>query len=413
MIKSAAKRIAISNDLGGDILCFEMEAAGLMTEFPCVAIRGISDYVDSHKNDAWQPHAAATAAVCAKELLTHLEPEQVPQRMLSDSADQNPHADSRDNVLDKFLHDICETDPRNENIRIEQSKGGVLGQCYNWVFQCPELQAWQERKNARLLWLKGTPGKGKAMAMIGLVDTLTDQTNAQSRSYLSYFFCQNYIPHLNNANSILQALIWKLLWMNRGLSKYIPDEYICKKDREREIFDGPNTFAILTSMLAVMLRDPSLNTVFLLIDALDECDSGMCELLDWIIKESSEDSTRAKWLLSSRDYPEIKERLCSRSSSLCLSLEFNEAHVAKAVNYFIEHKVKQLAQMKGLSPPLQKEHRNGAEGKGRCYISLGLIGLSASPGNFTSENEKGTGRATIRDTALIRSNVTAHRRQRR
>lgn len=38
VIKSAAKRIAISNDLGGDVLCFEMEAAGLMTEFPCVAI---------------------------------------------------------------------------------------------------------------------------------------------------------------------------------------------------------------------------------------------------------------------------------------------------------------------------------------------------------------------------------------
>ena len=35
-----------------DILCFEMEAAGLMNNFPCVAIRGICDYSDSHKNDA-------------------------------------------------------------------------------------------------------------------------------------------------------------------------------------------------------------------------------------------------------------------------------------------------------------------------------------------------------------------------
>lgn len=86
MIKSAAKRIAISNDLGGDVLCFEMEAAGLMTKFPYVAIRGISDYADSHKNDAWQPYAAATAAACVKELLTHLEPEQVPRRVPSEPA---------------------------------------------------------------------------------------------------------------------------------------------------------------------------------------------------------------------------------------------------------------------------------------------------------------------------------------
>ena len=52
-----------------DILCFEMEAAGLMNEFPCVVIRGICDYSDSHKNDVWQAYAAASAASYAKELL--------------------------------------------------------------------------------------------------------------------------------------------------------------------------------------------------------------------------------------------------------------------------------------------------------------------------------------------------------
>lgn len=52
-----------------DILCFEMEAAGLSNDFPCVVIRGICDYSDSHKNDEWQGYAAATAAAYAKELL--------------------------------------------------------------------------------------------------------------------------------------------------------------------------------------------------------------------------------------------------------------------------------------------------------------------------------------------------------
>ncbi|KAH1913536.1 hypothetical protein KXV48_000615, partial [Aspergillus fumigatus] len=59
----------------GDILCFEMEAAGIMTEFPCIAIHGISDYADSHKSDIWQNYAAAAAAGCAKELLSYLNPE--------------------------------------------------------------------------------------------------------------------------------------------------------------------------------------------------------------------------------------------------------------------------------------------------------------------------------------------------
>lgn len=60
-----------------DVICFEMEAAGLMDTFPSLAIRGISDYSDSHKNDAWQPYAATVAAAYAKDLLAMISPFQV------------------------------------------------------------------------------------------------------------------------------------------------------------------------------------------------------------------------------------------------------------------------------------------------------------------------------------------------
>lgn len=40
-----------------------------MNSFPCLVIRGICDYADSHKNKRWQPYAAGTAAACTKELL--------------------------------------------------------------------------------------------------------------------------------------------------------------------------------------------------------------------------------------------------------------------------------------------------------------------------------------------------------
>ena len=52
-----------------DILCFEMEAAGLMDQLPCLVIRGICDYCDSHKSKQWQGYAAITAAAYAKGLL--------------------------------------------------------------------------------------------------------------------------------------------------------------------------------------------------------------------------------------------------------------------------------------------------------------------------------------------------------
>lgn len=52
-----------------DVLCFEMEAAGIMDNFPCLVVRGICDYADIHKTKEWQPYAAVTAAACAKQIL--------------------------------------------------------------------------------------------------------------------------------------------------------------------------------------------------------------------------------------------------------------------------------------------------------------------------------------------------------
>ncbi|CAI7588398.1 unnamed protein product [Penicillium discolor] len=70
VIKDGLTRNRLAREHG--ILCFEMEAAGLMDNFPCLVIRGICDYADSHKNKLWQPYAAASAAAYAKEILSML-----------------------------------------------------------------------------------------------------------------------------------------------------------------------------------------------------------------------------------------------------------------------------------------------------------------------------------------------------
>jgi nucleoside phosphorylase len=76
VIKDAAVRDKLSAELGG-VSCFEMEATGLMNSFPCLVIRGICDYANSHKNKQWQPYAAGTAAAYAKEVLAVIPPAQV------------------------------------------------------------------------------------------------------------------------------------------------------------------------------------------------------------------------------------------------------------------------------------------------------------------------------------------------
>jgi nucleoside phosphorylase len=91
VVKNATERERLrSSNL--DIICVEMEAAGLMDSFPCLVVRGICDYADSHKNKKWQPYAAAVAAAYMRELLAVIPAQDV---------SQTPHASGVVEILRK------------------------------------------------------------------------------------------------------------------------------------------------------------------------------------------------------------------------------------------------------------------------------------------------------------------------
>jgi len=90
VMRDGATRDMVSSEFGG-VLCFEMEAAGLMNSFPCLVIRGICDYADSHKNKKWQVYAAGTAAACAKELLSMIPPAEVTNSRTADEITREEH----------------------------------------------------------------------------------------------------------------------------------------------------------------------------------------------------------------------------------------------------------------------------------------------------------------------------------
>lgn len=67
VVKNKERRDALREK--HDAICIEMEAAGLMNDWPAIVIRGISDFGDGSKNDVWHKYASMTAAACAKEVL--------------------------------------------------------------------------------------------------------------------------------------------------------------------------------------------------------------------------------------------------------------------------------------------------------------------------------------------------------
>ena len=68
-MKSGQHRDTLTEKEG--VIGFEMEGAGVWDNLPCVIIKGVCDYADSHKNKMWQDYAAATAASCTKAFLEY------------------------------------------------------------------------------------------------------------------------------------------------------------------------------------------------------------------------------------------------------------------------------------------------------------------------------------------------------
>ncbi|KAJ1328869.1 ankyrin repeat domain-containing protein 50 [Microdochium nivale] len=384
VLKAAHKRDAAVNSVG-DILCFEMEAAGIATEYSCIVLRGISDYGDSHKNDDWHYYAAAAAAASAKELLSYIDPEELAPSPLPPSntapvggGQDTPHVDGqriqnsgsgnisfgRDNVtvgrdmhivntivsgssdpthlLIDFMSHLCESDPSADMVRIEDDKGGLLYNCFDWILENDQLKHWQQSKDARLLWIKGDAGKGKTMAMIGLAKQL-----ACSRSLTSgfaFFFCQNADPRLNNATSVLRGLVWMLLRAHPSPAQYIPEEYRDKKDKRAAMFENSNQtlFSTLKIMLTSILRDARFDRLHILVDALDECSQDLDKLVDLIRQDTMSAHSRAKWLVSGRYTVRLNRELKPSQHRDLLSLELNESHVSEAVASFIRQRVDDL-----------------------------------------------------------------------
>jgi nucleoside phosphorylase len=72
LMKNAKKRNELRDK--HNVIGLEMEAAGIMNQIPVGVIRGVCDYGDEHKNEEWQPYAAAMAAAYAKAVLVEIQP---------------------------------------------------------------------------------------------------------------------------------------------------------------------------------------------------------------------------------------------------------------------------------------------------------------------------------------------------
>jgi hypothetical protein len=236
--------------------------------------------------------------------------------------------------------------------RIESQKEDLLPDVFEWIFHSNQFAAftnWTEPALPlrRLMWINGPAGTGKTMLLIGIIRNLSAQSAVLAPS-LSYFFCQGTgTKKLNSATVALRSLIWMLLIQQPDLISHVQPSH---ETSGSALFNDGNEFFALKRIFQNMLKDPALFPVYLIIDALDECDRtnpGLEELIK-VIAESFTLSERVKWLLSSRPdvnvLTKLKELGRDVGDGSDTLVKLDTERLTDPVNTYIDHK---LANFKG------------------------------------------------------------------
>jgi hypothetical protein len=250
--------------------------------------------------------------------------------------------------LEKCMQDLCITDPRDDKKRIEDMKGGLLEDSYCWILANSDFQQWRSTQGNALLWVKGDPGKGKTMLLCGAIDQL-DKAEAKT-CLLSYFFCQATDARINTATAVLRGLIYMLVRQQPSLVSHVRKKY---DQAGKKAFEDANAWFALRDMFVNILQDPNLDVTYVVIDALDECLEDLPKLLH-LITEQSAATPGVKWIISSRNWPEIEQQLDKAENQVRLSLELNDQFIANAVETYIRHRLAWLVQHKSYTPSVQE-----------------------------------------------------------
>ncbi|KAM0637328.1 hypothetical protein ACHAQF_008840 [Verticillium nonalfalfae] len=273
MMKDAVVRDRLSEEK--EVLCFEMEAAGLMNHFPCLVIRGICDYADSHKNKEWQGYAAMAAAAYAKDLLSRVHPTKVEAEkricdLISDVAQgiQDTKAiaietnDGVRGIISKQRQDdvhiwLSPPDPSTNVNRALQLRHTDSGQ---WFLRSGEYSSWRTEPNS-FLWLNGKPGCGKTILSSTIIEDL--QKSGSHTQTLLYFYFDFNDAAKQSLESMVRSLIYQLYCHTPGVQNPLDSLYsTCTSGKSQ-----PRTDSLCATFQHMM---DLAGEVRIILDALDE-----------------------------------------------------------------------------------------------------------------------------------------------
>jgi hypothetical protein len=117
------------------------------------------------------------------------------------------------------------------------------------------------------------------MLLIRIIRQLLGQYAVLSPNVL-YFFCQDTTNKAHkNATEILKSLVWMLLIQQPHLISHLQTEH---RQKGSPLFSNARALVAVSRIFIRILSNPRLSTTYFIVDALDECDDLLEDLLKLI-----------------------------------------------------------------------------------------------------------------------------------
>ncbi|KID65988.1 NACHT and Ankyrin domain protein, partial [Metarhizium hybridum] len=357
VIKSGQLRDIIAKK--HNLVAFEMEGAGVWDEIPCIIVKSVCDYADSHKNEEWQNYAAATAAAATKALL---------ERYPRTDGTRFYQLPTGDNQVSACRAALSLREPVVDLETLKSKKGQRTKGTCKWIKDNEKYQSWLGG-DSQFLWISGGPGKGKTMLSIFLTEELERHTQETKDAELLFYFCDHQDENSNSAVAVLRSLVCQLLTKRPHLMKSILKYFESDQKTQTTVSSAQALWVVFQTLLQA-----GLGTVLCVIDGLDECDG---ESTNFLVGKFcyffSPDKSNKMLKLA------IVSRKLKGLEAFCqVNLDHdNEGHVSDDITNFISAKVEELDKVEDfgrIREQVETTLRNGANGT-FLWVSLVVMEL--------------------------------------
>lgn len=285
----------------------------------------------------------------------------------------------------------------------------------SWILQEQKYLQWSTQTDAsqppeyRSLWVSGDEGLGKSKAAVSVIEILKKR-EAESNLLgarnvmVAYFLCDS-TPDCSVAENMLKSLIWQLILKRRSLAQYVrmfAAQSQTKAGTGGQGRDGQFSLSTLWKGLTEMLRDPSVQEVYFVVNNLhylSEDNPSTAEfrktLSEVLLTDPSaiEDPIRekVKWMFLSRDRDNIKAVLHEGHELGNLRINLNDGSKSslrrRHLRSYIRDRVKSLAHAKDYSLALQYFVFSSLEKRAESntlWVELVCRLLEELPANFVN-----------------------------